>query len=308
MRRSLPLLALLLATTAACSQAGNDPPRPRRSRPSRTAQCVRLRIRRRSRPSCPRRAAGRAARPARMSARTWRPASPSTIAIPSASRPTGVAEMQQEHAAALRPATAARCRITGMDYRAANEDDVEAMLSFLVDPAIAGQFGRESVRAVNAADGELTESEVSGTDVGTALKTNAGNLEELRAELARIEARLAARGLRWRERASLEDQRQSLRQQIADLRATAGAQEQALATTPMLFRYGSGALAPGPARAATVREATAARGRQFPRRPARRADRLRDDLALGADRLPASGPASASSAAAVPARSATPEA
>src|SRR4051812_36201297 len=134
-----------------------------------------------------------------------------------------VAEMQQEHQR-LCARYGPRCRITGMDYRAANEDDVEAMLSFLVDPANAGQLGRESVRAVNAADGELTESEVSGSDVGTSLKTNAGTREELRAELARIEARIDQR-ISAAERARLDDQRQSLRQQIADLRATAGAQE-----------------------------------------------------------------------------------
>ena len=253
MRRSLSILALLLATTAACSRAGNDsataPPAADRTANASDSEYSAI-------PPelpAPRGRANRATGP------DMDPGTAPGVAFDyrysfrlEADR---VAEMQQEHQR-LCGRYGPRCRITGMDYRAANEEDVEAMLSFLVDPAIAGQFGRESVRAVNAADGELTESEVSGTDVGTALKTNVGNLEELQAELARIEARLASRGLRWRERASLDDQRQSLRQQIAELRASAGAQESALATTPMLFRYGSGALAPGPARETTVREAT----------------------------------------------------
>jgi Domain of unknown function (DUF4349) len=256
-RRSLPFLVLLLATAAACSRAGNDsataPPAADRTANASDAAsdseysaippelpAPRGRADRATGPDMDPQAAPGVAFDVRYSFRL------------EADR---VAEMQQEHQR-LCARYGPRCRITGMDYRAANEEDVEAMLSFLVDPAIAGQFGRESVRAVNAADGELTESEIEGTDVGTPLKTNAGNLEELRAELARIEARLASRGLRWRERASLEDQRQSLRQQIAELRSTTGAQEQALATTPILFRYGSGALAPGPARQATVREAT----------------------------------------------------
>lgn len=259
MRRSLSILALLLATTAGCSQADND----RSAAP-------------------PNAAAGEVANASDAATDSTASAIPPELPAPRgrADRTTGpdmdpdaapgvafdyrysfrleadrVADTQQEHQR-LCARYGPRCRITGMDYRAANDEDVEAMLSFLVDPAIAGQFGRESVRAVTAADGEVTESEVSGTDVGSALKANSGNLAELQAELARVEARLAGRGLREGERERLEGERQALRQQIAELRATAGAQEQALATTPILFRYGSGELAPGPARAATLNEAT----------------------------------------------------
>jgi hypothetical protein len=166
-----------------------------------------------------------------------------------------VAEIQREHQQ-LCASYGSRCQVTGVDYRAANAEDVEAMLSFAVDPAIASQFGREGVRAVTAADGELTDSAVAGTDVGTSLKAIEGQLEELQAELDRVEARLAQRNVRGAERASLEEQRQSLRQQISALNATAGEQEHALATTPILFRYGSGAFAPGPERAPTIGEAT----------------------------------------------------
>lgn len=259
MRRSLPLLAVLLATAAACSQADDDRAAP----PPNTA-------------------AGEVANASDAASDSRLSPIPPELPAPRgrAERATGpdmdpdtapgvafdyrysfrleadrVAEMQQEHQR-LCARYGPRCRVTGMDYRAANDEDVEAMLSFLVDPAIAGQFGREGVRAVTAADGELTESEINGTDVGTSLKANTGSLDELQAELARIDARLAARGLRSRERVRLEDERQSIRQQIAELRTTANAQEQALATTPILFRYGSGELAPGPARAATLGETT----------------------------------------------------
>jgi len=257
-RRSLPFLVLLLATAAACGQVEDSPS---------TAPGNAL--------------ADQAANASETAADSDLSAIPPELTAPRgrADRQTGpdldpqaapgvafdyrysfrleadrVAEMQQEHQQ-LCGRYGPRCRITGMDYRAANEDDVEAMLSFLVDPAIAGQFGRESVRAVTAADGELTESEVNGTEIGTSLKANTGNLEELQAELERIEARLASRNLRWRERERLDDQRESLRQQIAALRSTTGEQERQLATTPILFRYGSGDLAPGPARQATVSEA-----------------------------------------------------
>lgn len=254
MRRSLPLLALLLAGVAACSQVQDN---------STSASDPMV--------------ANEAAADTSESAMTIPAEAP--VAHRRASRETGpdvdpslapgvafehsyafrleaerIAEMQQEHqrlCARYGPA----CRITGMDYRAANEEDVQATLSFLVDPEIANQFGRESVRAVEAADGSLAGNEVTGTEIGTAIKTNVGNLEELQAELARVEARLARRDVRRRERARLEDQRAALRAQIAELRETTTGQERRLATTPILFRYGSGAFAPGPAPSPSIGEA-----------------------------------------------------
>ena len=265
MRRSLPLLALLLATTAGCSQAvndGNDPaPTPAESTANATAADASEAV------------ATPPGLPARSGSRADRGTDPDIepILAPGVAfdyrysfrlEADRVAAMQREHQQ-LCASYGARCRVTGVNYRAANEEDVEAMLSFAVDPAIAAQFGREGVRAITAADGEVTDSTVSGTDVGTPLKANNGELETLQAELDRVEARLAQRSLRWAERAQLEEQRQSLRQQISTLGATAGAQEEALATTPILFRYGSGALAPGPAREPTIGQATARAASNF---------------------------------------------
>ncbi len=258
MRRSIPFLVLLLATAAACGQV-EDTPSPSPGDTAATDQ---------SSNAAQDMAGGSAtAIPPELSARRGRPSHEMGPDLDPESAPgvafdyrysfrleaERVAGMQQEHQR-ICERYGSRCRITGMDYRAANADDVEAMLSFLVDPAIAAQFGRESVRAVDAADGQLTESQVAGTDVGTSLKSNTGNLAELEAELARVEARLA-RNLRGRERARLDEERSGLRAQIAALRETTGAQERQLATTPILFRYGSGALAPGPAPEQTVAEA-----------------------------------------------------
>ena len=257
MRRSIPFLVLLLATTAGCSKAVNDSngttAAPAESTAnSNAADATEASVIPPELPA-PRRPAERGTAP------DVDPGSAPGIAFDyrysfrlAADR---VAGMQREHQE-LCARYGARCRVTGVDYRAVNAEDVEATLSFAVDPAIAAQFGRESVRAVTAADGELTESAVAGTDIGTSLKANEGQLEALQTELERIEAQLAQRNLPRAERASLDEQRQSLRQQIAALGTTTGEQEQALATTPILFRYGSGALAPGPARAPTIGEAT----------------------------------------------------
>jgi len=257
-RRSLPILALLLATTAACSEADRDrsaaPPNAAAGETANASEAASDSELSAIPPELP----APRARPSREAGPGIDPQSAPGVAFDyrysfrlEAER---VAEMQQEHQR-LCERYGPRCRITGMDYRAVNQDDVEAMLSFLVDPQIAGQFGRESVRAVEAADGELADSQVSGTEIGTELKRNTGNLAELRAELDRIEARLARGNLRRGERARIDDERQTLRQQIAALRDTTAQQEQSLATTPILFHYGSGNLAPGPARGPSVSQA-----------------------------------------------------
>jgi len=268
-RRSLPFLVLLLATAAACSQVEDSPSGTANSANEATADQstnASAEATDSALSGIPPELPAPRGRPTRETGPDLDPEAAPGVAFDyrysfrlEADR---VAEMQQEHQQ-LCGRYGPRCRITGMDYRAANEEDVEAMLSFVVDPAIAGQFGRESVRAVTAADGELTESQIAGTEIGTALKANTGNIEELQAELERIEARLALRNLRGRERARLDDERQSIRQQIAELRSTTGEQERQLATTPILFRYGSGNLAPGPAREATIGEATEAAADNF---------------------------------------------
>ena len=251
MRRSLPFLVLLLATVAACSGEDASSPMP-------SDQIVQNAANDASEMAIPSELPAADGQSSRGTGPDMNPASAPGVAFDyrysfrlEADR---IAQMQQEHQR-LCERYGPRCRITGMDYRAVNEDDVEAMLSLLVDPDIAGRLGRESERAVVAADGELASSEIEGTEIGTAIKTNTASLEELQAELARIDARLARPRLHWRERARLEDERRGLRTQIAELRSTTQAQERQLATTPMLFRYGSGRFAPAGGRDLSVTDA-----------------------------------------------------
>jgi hypothetical protein len=146
--------------------------------------------------------------------------------------------------------TIARCRITGMLYRVVNERDIEAMLALKLDPAIARRFGREGVEAVVRAEGMLTESEITGTDVGTSIRAAGRSIAELTAELERVEARLRTAGRAARP--ELEYQAQQLREEIRALRESRTAQQETLATTPMVFRYGSGDLVPGFAQRPTL--------------------------------------------------------
>ena len=172
-----------------------------------------------------------------------------------------VAEAQQEHQRICERYTASRCRISGMSYRAHNEDDVEAVLALRLDPAIAGQFGRESVAAVINAEGTLTDSEISGTDVGSEIESSGRSLAELTARLEQLEARIRAAAPR--DKGQLEYEAEALRQQIRDLRGRRDGQQRQLATTPVLLRYGSGDLAPGPAPAPSLSEALGETGEDF---------------------------------------------
>lgn len=172
-----------------------------------------------------------------------------------------VAEAQQAHQRLCERLTLDRCRITGMTYRAANERDVEAMLSFSMDPAVAAQFGRESVQAVLDAEGELAGSEITGNDVGSPLRASGRTLSVLQAQLQRLETRIRAAGNS--DKGQLELEAQGIREQISQLEGQRQGQAQSLASTPMLFRYGSGNLAPGPAQPPTLRGTVADTSEDF---------------------------------------------
>ena len=164
MRRSLPLLVLLLATAAACGQVENDTPPPRSDRTSDIVQRHRGGLRRAP-------TAKRPARPAPESTPTVAPDVAFDYRYAFRLAADRIAEVQEQHQQLCERYTLARCRITGMTYRAVNEDDVEAMLAFAVDPAIARQFGREARSSGSTPPrATLTESEISGTDVGTTIQ------------------------------------------------------------------------------------------------------------------------------------------
>jgi hypothetical protein len=175
---------------------------------------------------------------------------------------TRISEVQERHAQMCERLTVARCRITGMLYRVVNDRDIEAMLAFKLDPAAARIFGREAVGMVVQSEGMLTESEISGIDVGTSIRAAGRGIAELEAELARIETRLR-QGVRADERERLDYEAQQLRAQIGAIRESRDTQQESLATTPMVFRYGSGDLVPGFAPPPTLKQALDDAGESF---------------------------------------------
>lgn len=260
MRHSLPLLIVLLTTVTACSR-GNEQGPPGDGTASNAAEAMDAPV--------PREIFAPPGRASRESGPDIGPDVAPGVAFTYryAFRlgPDRVAEAQQAHQRLCERYGLDRCRITGMDYRAANADDIEAMLSLSLDPRIAGQFGRESVQAVIDADGTLADSQISGTDAVAQIDTTDRGRSELGARLAEIEARL--RRVPENDKGELERQLESeaatLRQQIRALGEQRRGQQASLAMTPMLLRYGSGDLAPGPAPSPTLREALSETGDDF---------------------------------------------
>ncbi|HYI64890.1 MAG TPA: cell division protein ZapB [Allosphingosinicella sp.] len=243
MRRSLPFLALLLAATASCGQADRSmPPSPsdQAAESSNAAADMSFSA---EEGSAPRTAQSRAAGP--NVAPTAAPGVAFNYRYAFQLQPQHISAVQERHAQMCEQLTIARCRITGMLYRVVNNGrDIEAMLALKVHPAAARHFGRDAVGVVVGAEGMLTESEITGVDIGTSIQAAGRSLAELQAELERIEARLRAMGA-GAQKSQLEYEAGQLRQQIRDLRESRTQQQETLATTPMVFHYGSGAYAPG---------------------------------------------------------------
>jgi hypothetical protein len=235
MRRSLPVLVLLLATVAACSKSspdrsGSAEPQAQAPSPSASADI------------------SESAAPAARANRDGGPnvgvtAAPGVafnynyaFSLP----PTQIAGVQEQHAQMCERLTVSHCRITGMFYRVNNAHDIEAQMTFKLDPAIARLFGRNGVQGVIDAQGMLIESEITGTDVGTQIHAANRSIAELQGDLQRVEAQLRAPNLDIDEKARLEDQAQQLRESIRAGTAQRDEAQATLATTPMTFRYASG--------------------------------------------------------------------
>ena len=151
-----------------------------------------------------------------------------------------IAAAQEAHAQACEKLGVLRCRITGMRYRLLGENNVEAMLSFKLDPALARGFGKAGIGVVEKAQGTLVDAEITGNDAGAEidrLKIQRARAED---EQKRLDAELTKPKLSQEERAELQRQRAAAAQTISAANDNTAAQRESLADTPMVFDYGSG--------------------------------------------------------------------
>jgi len=155
-----------------------------------------------------------------------------------------VAPVQQRHARLCEELGPERCRVTGMSYRQRGEDDVQAELRLALEPALAHRFGERALDGVREAKGELVDSQVTGTDVGSGIRAGTRTIAALEEQLAELEARIAAGGSTGTLR-DLRAEAATLRDQIRSLRGNRTEARERLANTPMTLSYASGAYVAG---------------------------------------------------------------
>ena len=149
-----------------------------------------------------------------------------------------IAGVQQHHARVCEELGNARCRVTGMNYNRRGEDRVEAELRLAIEPSLAHRFGQTALDSVRQAEGDLADSQITGTDVGTGIRASNRTIDQLQAELRELEQRIAAAG-REEAKIGLRDEAAQLRERIRSLQDGRSEQREQLATTPVSLSYSS---------------------------------------------------------------------
>jgi hypothetical protein len=145
--------------------------------------------------------------------------------------------VQDEHAAACETLGLSRCQITGLSFNQSERGYPQGRMEFLLDPAIARKFGRDAIATVEKAEGVLAERNVSGENVGAEITNSQIRSAGIEAEVKRIEARLAGKGLANDERVELRRRAEELREMLGGEKEQRRAGEHRLATTPVAFNY-----------------------------------------------------------------------
>ncbi|MCW1403223.1 DUF4349 domain-containing protein [Novosphingobium sp. MW5] len=150
-----------------------------------------------------------------------------------------ISTVQQKHAEACAALGASKCRVTGVSFEQESEDKAGGRTDFMLAPDLAYRFGNEGIAAVEKASGKLANAQVNGRDAGSEIKLSQADSASLQAEIARIEQRLAAKGLTGDERAELQRQIASLRGEVRTKAQERKGLESEIATTPVSFTYSS---------------------------------------------------------------------
>ena len=145
--------------------------------------------------------------------------------------------VQDEHAAACETLGLSRCQITGLNFQQGEEGYPEGRMEFLLDPSIARKFGRDAISSVEKAEGVVANSNVSGENVGSEIASSQVRSAGIEAEVKRIEARLAGKGLANDERTELRRRAEELRDMLGGEKEARRGGEKRLATTPVVFDY-----------------------------------------------------------------------
>jgi hypothetical protein len=149
-----------------------------------------------------------------------------------------IAAVQEAHAAACERLGVARCRITRMDYRRGLDNQVGGELDFRLSPDLARAFGRDGIRAVEAAEGMVLAAEIAGEDAGADIDRLSAQRTAAAGDRAALSDRAAATD--GNARTELERQRAAATETARQAAAAIADRRAALAATPVTFRYEAG--------------------------------------------------------------------
>lgn len=160
--------------------------------------------------------------------------------------------VQESHARGCDQLGPARCRITAVRYNRDDQNNVTALMSMRIDPALARPFAKAASATVSASGGALLKADVAGVDASAAGRSGAV-LGHLRDALGDTEAQARAHP----GDAVLAARADRLRSAIATVGELDQGGDGGLATTPMLLSYASGGSIPGVGAAADASFETA---------------------------------------------------
>lgn len=153
--------------------------------------------------------------------------------------PPRIAQVQDAHVRLCDQLGPQRCRVTAVRYHVGTDNQVTALLSLMIDPAIARSFGHEADKLVNSAGGLMIDSRMAGGDAPGA-DARAGNIvAKLRSQIAAIDTQLAG-PLAPPQKAALIDKQNRLRAAIQAIGEVDQNALQGTARAAVLITYGSG--------------------------------------------------------------------
>ncbi len=149
-----------------------------------------------------------------------------------------IARVQEAHAQACERLGVARCRITAMRYSRDTDNRIDAELGFRLSPDLARAFGRDGIRAIEAAEGMVLAANIVGEDRGEEIEQLQATRDAATAERTAAEARSRTAGRNERE--DLAARRDVATATATEATAGITAARQALVATPVDFKYESG--------------------------------------------------------------------
>lgn len=153
--------------------------------------------------------------------------------------PARIAQLQDAHVRACDQLGASRCRVMTVRYHVGDDNKVSAVLTLMIDPAIARTFASNAAKSVAGAGGLMTDSRMAGGDTSGG-EARAGNVVvRLRQEIANIDTQLRGT-LSPPQRAAATEKQTRLRAAVETIGEVDPRALQGSATAAMLFTYGTG--------------------------------------------------------------------